>query len=98
MSNGTNVVATLPCANSGALVVELGQPSEENTLSCGVSYKGYATLYSPFQLTIPDSSEVEVFAPTYEDGKLVLSKSTRLHSRHGDSSRNRTYPQERRHD
>ncbi len=78
VSNGTNVVATLPCANSGALVVEVGQPSEENTLSCGVSYKGYATLYSPFQLAVPDSSKVEVFAPTYEDGKLVLSKSTRL--------------------
>ncbi len=79
VSNGSSTVATLPCSDGGELVVELGDQGEaSNTLECSVSSVGYSTLYSPFQLTVPLGSEVEVYAPSYVDGKLMLTDDTRV--------------------
>ncbi len=79
VSNGTATVATLPCSDGGELVMELGEQGDAtNALDCTVASVGYSTLYSPFQLTVPDDAEVEVYAPTYVDGKLLLTDDTRL--------------------
>lgn len=74
----TTEVASLPCSDGGALVVTLSDDSEDSSLSCTIGSEGYATLYSPFQLTVPEESGVEVYAPTYVDGKLMLTDETRL--------------------
>lgn len=78
VSNGTAVVATLPCTEDGAMVVRTGEMSGDNRLAFSVSSEGYSTLYSPFQLTVPEGSGVEVYAPSFEDGKLKLTSATRL--------------------
>ncbi len=78
VSNGSAVVASLPTIESGDFVMEFGEASGDNSLNCSVSSVGYSTLYSPFQLTVPSGSDVEVYAPTYEDGKLLLTDATRL--------------------
>lgn len=79
VSNGGSTVASLPCSDGGELVIEMGdQGDASNSLECNVSAAGYSTLYSPFQLTVPLSSDVEVYAPSYVDGKLMLTDDTRL--------------------
>ncbi len=78
VSNGSAVVASLPTIEGGEFVMAFGEASADNSLSCNVSSVGYSTLYSPFQLTIPSGSDVEVYAPTYKDGKLLLTDTTRL--------------------
>lgn len=66
-----NEVAVLPLweNNAGDFVVESTTTLEENELNIvckDVSASGYATLYSPFQLKIQESSDVEVYVPTYD--------------------------------
>ncbi len=79
VTNGTSVVASLPCNNGGELVVKpVSAYSGSGILNCSVGDAGYSTLYSPFQLTVPTDSEVEAYAPTYEEGKLLLTEATRL--------------------
>ncbi len=78
VSNGSAVVASLPTTEDGELVIEFGEAGADNSLNCSVSSAGYSTLCSPFQLTVPENSDVEDNAPTYEDGKLLLTDDTRL--------------------
>ncbi len=78
VSYGTARVASLPCTEGGALVIEPGGLSGDNQLPLAVSSDGWSTLYSPFQLTVPEGSDVEVYAPTFEDGKLQLTSATLL--------------------
>lgn len=78
VSNGSAVVASLSVVTGSDLVMEFGKDSTDNSLNCSVSSAGYSTLYSPFQLTVPTGSAVEVYAPTYENGKLLLTDDTRL--------------------
>ena len=77
VSTGSDVVASVPYTNGGELVVE-GSSESSNLLNATVGSVGYGTLYSPFQLTVPDNSEVEVYAPTLVDGNLMLTDETRL--------------------
>ncbi|MDO5447629.1 MAG: hypothetical protein Q4F34_07625 [Prevotellaceae bacterium] len=73
MKIGTNTVAELPMAQGGELVVDFTTPSGEvNKVSKPVSDAGYATFYSPFQLQVPASGAVEVYAPTYDSENHVL--------------------------
>lgn len=78
VTKGAAVVASLPCTDDGAMVVRIGEMSDANSLTRSVGASGYATLYSPFQLTVPEGAGVEVYAPAYEDGKLKLTPATRL--------------------
>lgn len=78
VTNGNGKVASLPCANGGELVVESSDAEQSGSLSATVDSSGYGTLYSPFQLTVPDSSDVEVYAPELVDGRLMLTDATRL--------------------
>jgi len=70
-----NTVAALPMSNNGQLVVEFGTTvAEENLNKVSKTYTNeYATLYSPFQLTVPESSTVEVYAPTYNETTHVVA-------------------------
>ena len=78
VSNGSATVASLAYGDDGSLVLDFGEAPGDNSLSCSVGTMGYATLYSPFQLTIPTGSDVEVYAPAYENGELLLTSATRL--------------------
>lgn len=75
MKIGTNTVAELPMDNGGQLVVEFTTSLADealNKVSKTVTDAGYATIYSPFQLQVPASGDVEVYAPTYDTENNVL--------------------------
>lgn len=75
MKIGDNTVAKLPMKHNGELIVEFETSLEEsqlNTVKKTVSQTGYATIYSPFQLTLPSESKVNVYAPTYDADNYVL--------------------------
>lgn len=81
MKSGENEVALLPMTDSGQLVVEFTNPDAsdgENKLAKTVSSSGYATLYSPFNLAVPENSSVEVYAPAYSNGTLKLNSDTKI--------------------
>ncbi len=83
VSGNNGVLATLPCTEGGQLAMEFSTKSGSGIRShtYRVTERGYATLYSPFQLTVnvPDNeAEVEVYAPSYVDGKLMLTDETRM--------------------
>lgn len=74
MTIGSNTVARLPMSDKGQLVVDFETTSATtfNKVSKTVSSSGYATLYSPFQLTVPVSGNVETYVPTYDATNHVL--------------------------
>lgn len=79
MKIGENTVAVLPMNDNGQLVVEFESTVAEESLNkvTKTFSNEYATLYSPFQLTVPESSAVEVYAPTYDEAnQLVKCNST----------------------
>lgn len=74
MNIGDNTVAALPMISMGQLVVEFETTvamADLNKVTKTYTNK-YATLYSPFQLTVPESSTVEVYVPTYDAESHVL--------------------------
>jgi len=75
MKIGDNTVAKLPMSDKGQLVVEFETSVAEADLNkVTKTYSNeYATLYSPFQLTVPESSTVEVYAPTYNTSTHVVA-------------------------
>lgn len=81
MRIGDNIVARLPMSKKGQLVVEFDTSvadADLNKVSKTVT-NAYATLYSPFQLTTPEGSTVEVYAPTYDEAShLVKCNSSTL--------------------
>lgn len=74
MKIGNNTVAALPMSDKGQLVVEFEATVPEADLNkVTKTYSNdYATLYSPFQLIVPASSTVEVYAPTYDATSHVV--------------------------
>lgn len=79
LDDGTTHVAELPMSNGAQMSIECSTYSQySNKISTTVSSAGYGTLYSAFQLTVPNG--VEVYAPTYdsETKKLKLNSTTIL--------------------
>ena len=76
MKSGSNYAAELMISQGAQLVVEFASTSE-NKITKSVSSSGYATLFSPFNLVVPDG-DVEVYAPTYENGSIHLTDATRV--------------------
>lgn len=74
MTIGDNTVAVLPMSDNGQLVVELETTEAEANLNkvTKTFTNDYATLYSPFQLQVPESSQVQVYAPTYNSSTHLL--------------------------
>lgn len=73
LGSGTNQVAKVPMRNGAKVVANYdAAKNTDNTISATVSAVGYSTLYSPFQLVVPDG--VQVIAPTYDSAneKIVL--------------------------
>lgn len=82
MTKGENTIVFLPTKDSGKLVMEFTtQESEENInkVSKTVS-NNYSTMYSPFQLQVPEGDGVEVYAPTYNSNthSLMLNNNTKI--------------------
>lgn len=75
MKIGDNTVAKLPISDNGQLVVEFETTvAEANLNKVTKTYTNdYATLYSPFQLTVPEGGSVEVYAPTYDEATHVVN-------------------------
>lgn len=74
MTIGDNKVASLPMSHGGELVVEwtttLGE-SELNRLTKSLtSERPFATIYSPFQLVVPEGSDV--YAPSFDSSSNLL--------------------------
>jgi len=74
MKIGDNIVAALPMSDKGQLVVEFEKTVADADLNkVSKTYNNeYATLYSPFQLTVLESNSVEVYVPTYDEENHVL--------------------------
>lgn len=74
MKIGDNTVAALPMSDNGQLVVEFETTMADADLNkvSKTLTTPFATLYSPFQLTLPASGDVEVYAPTYDGSNHVL--------------------------
>ena len=82
MTIGGQTVAALPMSDGGQMVVEFETSTAEsalNKVSKTVS-NPFATIYSPFQLQLPASSAVEVYAPTYdsESESLLCDDGTKI--------------------
>lgn len=79
LGEGTAHVAELPITNGATMTVECGNlDASTNKKSVTVSDAGYATLYSAFQLEVPSTGDVEVYAPTYAEGKLKCNSDTKI--------------------
>lgn len=75
---GDTSIAELPISNGAQMKLSFGTYDEStNKLSATVGSAGYGTLYSAFQLVVPES-EVKVYAPTYADNKVKINESTLL--------------------
>lgn len=73
MTIGTKTVAGLPMAEKGQLVVDFETAltgAELNKVTKECTYE-FATLYSPFQLVVPEST-VKAYAPSYDADEHVL--------------------------
>ncbi len=80
MTIGGNKVASLPMSHGGELVVEwtttLGE-SELNRLTKSLtSERPFATIYSPFQLVVPEGSDV--YAPSFDPSSNLLYLGNKL--------------------
>lgn len=78
-----NTVAQLPMANGAELAADFvnGSGAEKpGTLEAKVSSAGYATIYSPFQLQVPEGSDIEVHVPVYDSEayKVRLNDNTKV--------------------
>lgn len=75
LKSGTTTVAELPMTDGAQLVIEFNTTVPEadlNKVSKTVTKAGVATIFSPFQLKVPDNSNVEVYAPEYDLSRNVL--------------------------
>lgn len=84
MKIGDNTVAKLPTTDNGQLAVEFTTTVAETslnkvskTIDAGFSY---ATIYSPFQLQMPSTGDIKVYAPTYDETNhvLILNSATEV--------------------
>lgn len=79
IGNSTTKVAQLPMANDGRMEISFcDYDAENNHMPAKVTSAGYGTLYSAFQLVVPD--DVEVYSPIYDQINSVmrLNSSNRI--------------------
>lgn len=70
--------AQLPLKENSHMEVVFSTLDESaNKREAAVSSAGYGTFFSAFQTIVPEGS-IEVYAPTYYNGKLLMNQSTRL--------------------
>lgn len=77
---GDNKVASLPMSHGGELVVEWTTTLGENELNrltkSPTDVRPFATIYSPFQLVVPEGSDV--YAPSFDPNSNLLYLGNKL--------------------
>lgn len=80
MTIGGNKVASLPMSHGGELVVEwtttLGEGELNRLTKSLTSERPFATIYSPFQLVVPEGSDV--YAPSFDPSSNLLYLGNKL--------------------
>lgn len=80
MTIGNNKVASLPMSHGGELVVEWTTTLGENELNrltkSPTDVRPFATIYSPFQLVVPEGSDV--YAPSFDPSSNLLYLGNKL--------------------
>lgn len=77
---GDNKVASLPMSHGGELVVEwtttLGESELNRLTKSPTAERPFATIYSPFQLVVPEGSDV--YAPSFDPSSNLLYLGNKL--------------------
>lgn len=77
---GDNKVASLPMSHGGKLVVEwtttLGESELNRLTKSPTAERPFATIYSPFQLVVPEGSDV--YAPSFDPSSNLLYLGNKL--------------------
>lgn len=80
MTIGSNKVASLPMSHGGELVVEwtttLGEDALNRLTKSPTDVRPFATIYSPFQLVVPEGCDV--YAPSFDPDKNLLYLGNKL--------------------
>lgn len=80
MTIGNNKVASLPMSHGGELVVEWTTTLDEGELNrltkSPTAERPFATIYSPFQLVVPEGSDV--YAPSFDPSSNLLYLGNKL--------------------
>lgn len=80
MTIGDNKVASLPMSHGGELVVEwtttLGESELNRLTKSPTDKRPFATIYSPFQLVVPEGSDV--YAPSFDSSSNLLYLGNKL--------------------
>lgn len=80
MTIGDNKVASLPMSHGGELVVEwtttLGEGELNRLTKSPTDKRPFATIYSPFQLVVPEGSDV--YAPSFDSSSNLLYLGNKL--------------------
>lgn len=80
MTIGGNKVASLPMSHGGELVVEwtttLGEDELNRLTKSPTDVRPFATIYSPFQLVVPEGCDV--YAPSFDSDKNLLYLGNKL--------------------
>lgn len=80
MTIGDNKVASLPMSHGGELVVEwtttLGESELNRLTKSPTDLRPFATIYSPFQLVVPEGSDV--YAPSFDPSSNLLYLGNKL--------------------
>lgn len=80
MTIGSNKVASLPMSHGGELVVEwtttLGEDALNRLTKSPTDVRPFATIYSPFQLVVPEGSDV--YAPSFDPSSNLLYLGNKL--------------------
>lgn len=80
MTIGNNKVASLPMSHGGELVVEWTTTLDEGELNrltkSPTDLRPFATIYSPFQLVVPEGSDV--YAPSFDPSSNLLYLGNKL--------------------
>lgn len=80
MTIGNNKVASLPMSHGGELVVEWTTTLDEGELNrltkSPTAQRPFATIYSPFQLVVPEGSDV--YAPSFDPSSNLLYLGNKL--------------------
>ena len=80
MTIGSNKVASLPMSHGGELVVEwtttLGEDELNRLTKSPTAKRPFATIYSPFQLVVPEGCDV--YAPSFDPSSNLLYLGNKL--------------------
>lgn len=73
----TTPIGKAPIKNKTSMTVAFNSTELAHTLT--VTDAGYTTIYSPFRIIVPSiPQQLEVYAPTFNNGRLQLNSNTRL--------------------